>query len=285
MIASLNAALDQRDTRRDLALVALYLLAGAWAWLVIGVVGPRYANGWFGLDAAAYHAAWLHDLYGPLEPGVRRYLYSPLFAQAIWPLTELPWDVFIVVWTVTAAGIFWWLLRPLPLVWRLPLFVLLCLDEVILGNIRALLALALVLSATRPGWWALPLLTKPATGVGVLYYVFRADWGSLARALAWTGGLAAASFAIAPDLWRSWFQFMTSGDVEPTYGALVFGGRLLLAVAIVAIAARRRRYWMVVLAVAIASPVINIPSELSLLTAIPRLWRVDQARDRAAVPR
>lgn len=262
-----------RSPRRVVVLISLYLVAAAWFYVVVVAVGPRYANGWLGLDAAAYYTAWDHGLYSPADPGIRRYLYSPLFAQVIWPLAQLPWPVFVVVWTCVIAAVFWWLLRPVPLAWRIPVFMILCLDEIILGNIRAFLALALVLSATRPGWWALPLLTKPATGVGVLYDVFRPDGRRLLRALGWTVGLAAVSVVTVPPLWRDWFTYLASGDVEPTYGTALFAVRIVAAVALVWIGARRRRYWWVVPAAALASPVINPWSELSLLTAIPRLWR------------
>jgi hypothetical protein len=271
VLAGLDERLRARDAKRDFALIALYLVALAWTWLVVFGVGPRYANGWLGLDAAAYHQAWSHDLYGPLGPGVRRYLYSPVFAQIIWPLAQLPWRAFVLLWTAMVAFIFWWLLRPVPFVWRVPLFLILCLDEVILGNVRALMALALVFSVSQPGWWAVMILTKPATGVGILYYPLRSEWGALLRALGWTLGLAGLSAVIAPVLWRSWLEFLTSGSVVPTFGFPVFVMRLVVAVGMVVVAARKDRYWLVVIAVALASPVINPPSEISLLAAIPRM--------------
>lgn len=283
-LAALDKRLRGRDAKRDFALIAVYLFAAAWTWLVVLGVGPRYSNGWLGLDAAAYHQAWSHDLYGPLEPGIRRYLYSPVFAQVLWPLTQLPWNVFVLAWTLLVAAAFLWLLHPVPLIWRIPLFLILCLDEIILGNVRALMAVALVLSLTRPGWWAVLVLTKPATGVGLLYYPLTRQWASLARAAAWTSGLVVVSAVAAPELWRAWFEFLTSGSVVPTFGFPVFVVRMAAALAVVILAARTDRYWLVVVAVILASPVINPPSEISLLAAIPRMLPTRPTVDRVTTP-
>jgi hypothetical protein len=67
----------------------------------------------------------------------------------------------------------------------------------------------------------------------------------------------------------------------PTFGFAVFAARLAVAVILVLAAALTDRYWLVVIAVAVASPVINPPSELSLLAAIPRLLQGAPSRDRA----
>jgi hypothetical protein len=76
------------------------------------------------LDSHAYcitgHVA---DLYrdGPRREGA--YLYSPAFAQAISPLTSLPWRAF-AVWLVLELAALVWLVAPLRLPWAVVVFFL-----------------------------------------------------------------------------------------------------------------------------------------------------------------
>ena len=60
-------------------------------------------------------------------------------------------------------------------------------SDLYLGNIHVLLGAAVVGSLRRPGLWAIPLLTKPTVGVGLLWYVVRGEWRRLAVALGVTG--------------------------------------------------------------------------------------------------
>jgi hypothetical protein len=199
-----------------------------------------------------------------------RYLYSPLFAQLLWPITRLPWEVFAPQWSLAMAAVFWWLLRPLSVRWRVPAFVLLCLEEVILGNVRALVAAALVLALRRPAFWALPLLTKVASGVGVLWHVVRREWRAVAVVAGTLTLLVAVSAAFDPDLWRQWVLFLRQEVVVPTGGYPLTVARWALAVVLVVVAARRGRPEWLAPATALASPVIYL-ADLSLLAAMPRL--------------
>ena len=49
------------------------------------------------------HAYWAADPLHPYRPVILgdfdAYFYSPAFAQAIWPLTRLPWQLFAAAWT------------------------------------------------------------------------------------------------------------------------------------------------------------------------------------------
>jgi hypothetical protein len=261
---------------RDGLLLGAWLAAAAHLYLVTVGIGPRYANGALGIDSFAYFDAWDHDLYGPVGPSGRRFLYSPAFAQVVWPFTHLPWTVFNVGYFLLILGVFAWLLWPLPLVWRVPALVLLCADEIIIGNVRAWIAVALVLSARRPAFWAVPVLTKPLLGVvGCVYYVVRRDWRALAQAVGATAAVVAVSAAVVPDRWLAWIRYLTSGEIGYQHGFLFFVARVVVAVALVAWGARTDRYWVVAPALAIASPVFTPPAELALLAAIPRLRSVD----------
>lgn len=259
------------------AVLGLWSASAIWVWLLTVAQGPRGPEGgWVGVDSYAYWYAFQHDLYGydeVVSPGALtgRYLYSPLFAQVLWPVTRLPWEGFAPLWSIAMAAVFWWLLRPLAVRWRVPAFVFLCLEEVILGNVRALIAVALVLALRHPALWAIPLLTKVASGVGVLWPVMRREWRKVAVLLLTLLGLVAVSVALDPQLWLDWIAFLRQEIVVPTGGYPLAVARGLTAVAIVVVAARQGRPHWLAPATALASPVIYL-ADLSLLAAMPRLY-------------
>jgi hypothetical protein len=230
------------------------------------------AKGRLGYDC---HAYWLTAhravLYSGAPASRDAYLYSPLFAQLIRPLTLLPWLAFVVVWQAMLAAVFVWLLRPIRLGWRIPVL-LLCVPDVFLGNINALLALALVIGMRRPGAWAFPLLTKIAPGlIGLGWFASRGEWRRLGRALARTAVLIACSVAFGRGAWLSWLRFLVAHSHQDgnAWGAVHFA-----AAAGFFVAARiTRRAWLLAPAMALASPVLTFYSPLAILTAIPRLRR------------
>src|SRR6185503_18165053 len=91
-------------------------------------------------------------------------------------------------------------------------------SDLYLGNIHVLLAAAVVGSLRRPALWAIPLLTKPSVGVGLLWFVVRREWGKLSVALGVTAALSAAAFVIAPDLWPKWIDYVLATGVAPNTG-------------------------------------------------------------------
>ena len=163
----------------------------------------------FAVDA---HAYWAAD---PLDPysdaalsDFDAYFYSPAFTQAIWPLHSLPWPIFAGLWTAAIVLAFTWLSDLwLGLVMLLPpVFI-----EVAMGNIHGFIAVAIVLGFRWPATWAFVLLTKVTPGVGLLWFVVRREWRSLAIALGATAGIVAVSYAIAPGLWREWIDVLVGG--------------------------------------------------------------------------
>jgi hypothetical protein len=272
--AGLTGLTTVRDRWRDPGLRAAArtgALVGLWL-AGLGMIGFLVWGGaHLGLDSHAYWLALRLEHPYSLEPhDVDAYLYSPLFLQVLYPLGQLPWPAFVVVWAAMQAGIVWWLLLPLRAAWRIPVL-LLCSPEFVLGNVHALMALSLVSGFIRPGWWAFLALTKvePAAPV-VLWLAFRGEWRRLVGFSAWSLGLPAVSALAAPRLWSEWIAFLTR---EHDFDAALWVC-LGLAVALVAVAAPRGWVWALPIAVLLAIPTDGLGvSGIVLMTALPRLQR------------
>jgi hypothetical protein len=200
------------------------------------------------------------------------YLYSPAFAQALWAIGHLPWEVFQAVWAAMQIGVLAWLLAPLGWTRALPIGTLLCTD-VILGNVYIFFAAALVLVVRGAGGAvALPLLTKVFPGVVALYYVGRRDWGAIGRTLLTTAFVLGVSAVISPHAWLAWFRFLAdAGSSGPGFAlmALRFG----LAGALALLAARRRLAWLLAPAMILALPFLGGYGPVAVAAALPRLLR------------
>jgi len=220
-----------------------------------------------GLDAHAYWEAWSHPLYA-IPPGhVDAFLYSPAVAEALWPLTHLPANVFIGLWAAAMLLIFAWLLRPLSPRWFV-VGVLLCLPEALEGNINALLALMVVIGFEHTWTWTFAILTKLSTGVGLVWFLVRDGWRPLVAPLGVTTLIVGASYLWWPDPWHAWVGLLTSAASGG--GDWFFPVRFALAVGVVAWGARGGRRWTVPAALVLASPILFLNS-LTILAAIPRL--------------
>nr|WP_238338452.1 glycosyltransferase 87 family protein [Pedococcus badiiscoriae] len=207
-------------------------------------------------------------------PGYRdAYLYSPVFAQVLAPLATLPWRAFQLLWLVAQVGVLAWLLAPLG--WRhalsiAPLFV----TELLLGNLYFFFAAALVLAVRgSSGALALPLLTKIAPGVVGLWFIARREWRKAAQAVLMTLAVVAVSAAFDPDAWVRWISFVHSSSGS---GGVVLYGRLALAVAMVVLAAKTDRAWLLAPAMLLACPVLGGYGPLAILAAIPGLRSADR---------
>ena len=219
-----------------------------------------------GLDSHAYWAAWTHPLYS-IPPGhVDAFLYAPVIAEVLWPLGHLPADAFIGLWTAVMLAVFAWLLRPLPPLWYL-VGLLLCLPEALEGNINALLALMVVVGFRYPAAWALALLTKVSTGVGLLWFVMRGRWQAWLAAVALAAVLAAGSYLWWPEPWQAWVALLVSASGG---GNWFFPVRLIVAVGLVVWGAQTDRAWAVPASLVLASPILFL-NTLTILAAIPRL--------------
>ena len=261
------------DVRRRLLRDAFLVLAVYLAFHAVQMAG-RYGIGW---DAHAYYVAWDGGLYEELPGTLDAYNYSPLFAQLTWPLTLLPWPVYCALLIGAAAVGIAWLVRPLPLLTAVGLW-LFCLPEILSGNVFWLLAVAATVGFTRGSPWCVAAYTKVLPCLGPVWFLVRREWRHLAGFLVVAVALLAASFAVSPGEWASWVGFLrdSAGDADGfvylTPVAIYFPlvARLPLAVALTVFAARTDRRWLIPVAMVLACPVVGWGT-FALLAAIPRL--------------
>jgi hypothetical protein len=279
-----------RASRRGPASAAAPLELGA-AWAVAGIYLLFTALAWpreLGFDSHAYWLAWHRTpMYGSGPNMQDSYLYSPAFAQLIWPLAQLPWTAFVAVWTTLGAVAYTWLLWPVGWQKRLPLL-LICVPQVLVGNIWPAFALVALFGFRRPALWAFPILTKVTAGTGVVWFAVRRDWRSLVRVGSATVVVTVVSFAISPALWIDWLRLLVGGGSGGTPAGgyeIPLAVRLPVAVALAAYAARRNRPGLFLVTIGLGSPTFAaswLLSNLAVLAALPRL-RSGAAREPAAV--
>ena len=219
-------------------------------------------------DAHAYWAVNLADPYTRPIATPDAFTYPPPAAIFFAALGKLPFEVFQAIWTLLIGFALLWLTGP----WAL-LFVVIPVvaSDLYLGNIHVLLGAAIVASLRWPALWAIPLLTKPTCGAGLLWFVARGEWRRLATALATTAVLAGLSAVIAPDLWPKWIAYVLDTGVSPNVGtaywiALPLLVRLPAATLLVIWGARTNRPWTLPTASMLALPVLWLVG-LAMLTA------------------
>jgi Glycosyltransferase family 87 len=207
------------------------------------------------------HAYWAVDLANPYTRAVATpdaFTYPPPAAIFFAILGNLPFEVFQFGWTLLIGAALLWLTGP----WALAFLVLpVVYSDLYLGNIHVLLGAAVVGSLRRPGLWAIPLLTKPSLGVGLLWFVARREWTRLAIALGVTAFLSAAAFVIAPDLWRQWIDYILATGVSPDVGSAYYIPlpllvRLPAAALLIVWGARTNRPWTLPTGAMLALPVM-----------------------------
>ncbi|CAM3620567.1 glycosyltransferase 87 family protein [Nocardioides zeicaulis] len=264
--------------------LARRMLAVAVCWF-LAVVGTfesaaHLALSGVGWDARAYWGAWRGSMYEGHVGDPGHFLYSPAFAQIVWPLAHTTWPVFVAVLVVLNAVGLAWLLRPLPLLVAVPLWVAGS-QEVLSGNVFVPMAVVAVLGMRLPQLWAFVALTKITPCLGPVWFAVRGEWGAVARAAAATLAVVLVSALVAPGLWVEWGHFLldqarVSGG--PTGWEFIPGPlyRVPVALVLVVWAARTDRVWLLPVAMVLATPFLWNGS-FTLLAAIPRL--------RAYVPR
>ena len=260
--------------RHGLTLAGVAYIAAVWLRLVpyappVPEYGPMFdAYGiWNAWDGGLYDIPWLE---------YEAYVYSPAFAQLLYPFTLLPWPVFAALWTGLAIGIVFWMRVP----WMLAFPGVI--DDILRGNIHVFLAGAVVVAVwhrTRgAGAWAFPLLTKVTPGVGVAWHAVRGEWRAVAIGLALTASLVGVSVLLTPDLWAEWISLVAANvgsDPRIQVVPLPFVVRLPVAVVLVVVAARWNRAWLLPIGVMLALP--NVwTSSLALLAGSAALWVADR---------
>ena len=251
--------LRRRRRQIDIALRVAFVVV----LLVFTIFRPTTAG-----DAHAYWSVNLADPYTRPIATPDAFTYPPPAAVFFALLGKLPFEVFQAIWTLLIGFALLWLTGP----WGLAFLVIpVVASDLYLGNIHVLLGAAIVASLRWPAAWAIPLLTKPTCGVGVLWFVARGEWRRLAVALAATGVLAVVSAVIAPDLWPKWIAYVLQTGVSPDVGTAYWVPlplliRLPAAALLVVWGARTNQPWALPIGSMLALPVLWLVG-LAMLTA------------------
>lgn len=256
-----------RRALRD-GLVLAGLLAGGYLFVV---VAPQAKT--FGFDAFAYWSLSIADPYATHIGGLGAFLYTPVIARLFAPASNLDWISFVWLWSaVLLATAIWLGGRRWLWVLAFPPVAL----ELYHGNVHLLIAAAIALGFRYPATWSFVLLTKVTPGVGLLWFLVRREWRSLAIALGVTAAIVAVSLVFDLRLWQDWFDRQVVGSLssapDQPHIDIPLLLRLPVAAAIVAWGALTNRKWTVPLAAALAMPVLWIAA-FSVLAAIPAIGR------------
>jgi Glycosyltransferase family 87 len=242
--------------RRWLLLQALSLVG----LILVLYVGHVAASDGFAYDA---HAYWAAQGYGIVENAPDAFVYSPPVLLVCRVLGQLPWLIFLELYTAAIAVGTWILAGPVTvfLVFTPPVA-----SEITLANIHVFLALVAVFGLRWPALWSFALMTKVTPGVGILWFAFRGEWRKLWIALGVTAAIAVPTMILAPGLWADWIGILTAGSRQTDGGPLVI--RLPIAVALVWLGAKRDWPWLVPVASMLALPILWSIHGLSMLLGV-----------------
>jgi hypothetical protein len=244
------------------------------AWALIVWFSEPWGRLWgTGQDARCYYQATLADPYLHSEwNDPIAYVYSPAFLQLVSPLTALPWQAFMAVWTAILIGAVRFLTGPRLLAAGM-LFPFTAM-EVAGGNVSLLLAAAIVVGFRWPWAWSIVLLTKITPGIGLLWFAVRREWRHLAIALGATAAIVAVSALMLPQQWRDWIDVVIANAGKGGTWASVpvpLWIRMPIAIAVVVWGARTDRAWTVPVAAMLALPALWYGGISMLLAVIPLL--------------
>jgi len=261
-----RASLDPRaggGLRLSLPTILLAVSAG----ICVQVLVLLTLSGGDPVDALSY---WLTDPANPypLTRTEFQFGYSPVIAQLWAPLFDLPFAVFAGLLRVLEVVGLVALTGPLAgaLIFTTPVA-----SEINAANINLPLAVIMVLGFRWPALWAIPLLTKPSMGVGLVWFMVRGEWRKAAIPIAIAGALALVSFVFDPRIWFQWLEWLQHGTAavgEWPYPYPIWA-RLPFALALVIWGARTNRPWTVVLASALALPRLYFQSPAILVGLVP----------------
>ena len=244
---------------------ALLTAAGLAELLAVIVWGP-------GADFHAYWSVNLGNPYGQSLGQTNAFLYSPVVAIAAAPLHMIPFEAARLAWLAVNVGCLVYLVRR----WALAALVFLPVAlELYWGNIDLLIAAVIVAGFRYPAAWAFALLTKVTPAVGLLWFVIRGEWRSLAAAMGTTAVLSVLSFLVEPSWWTAWIEVLFRSTSTPQTATLLdvpIGFRMVAAMLLVAWGAVTGRRWVVPIAVTLAAPAVwrIVPA---ILVAVVPLWR------------
>jgi len=289
-MASVSTSSVRRPPRPGLRHVAGIAVAVVFWVVTIAMADPSVdvkepLAGWVtAQDARSYFGLDLSDLYAGRSDWntIGAYPYSPAFAQLVYPLNQLPWPVFVAVWTALLIGAVYLLTGTELFLVGLVVGAM----EIAGGNISLLLTLAIVAGFRWPWTWAFVLLTKITPGVGLLWFALRREWRQLAIALGATAGVVAVSFLMLPDAWRDWIDLLQANTGKGgTWAAvpvpLIVRGPI--GVALIAWGAFRNQRWTVPVGTMLCLPALWYGSLSMLLGVIPLTTPEERSRAWARV--
>ena len=262
----LRARIPWRAVRDAFTVAGIAYIAMVWLRVVpyappVPDYGPMF-------DARGFWIAWEGGLYDIPWRTNEAYVYSPAFAQILWPFTLLPWPIFAGAWTLAAIGCLFWMRVP----WMIAFPGVI--DDILRGNIHVFLATAIVLGLRYSAAWSFGILTKVTPGLGLLWFAVRREWRQLGIALGVTGAIVLVSYVASAPLWNEWFDLLAANAGETARIQVVplpLLVRLPIAALIVAIGAWTDRAWMLPIGVMVGLP--NVwTSSTALLAAVPALW-------------
>jgi hypothetical protein len=231
------------------------------------------------VDPTIFYNGRLPDPYTQLTYSVLHtgFFYSPAIAQLLEPFRVLPVALFGALWVGGLMVLLYAMLGRrailgllfIPVAW-----------EISTGNIHLVFAAVVLLGFRYPALWSIPLLTKVTPGVGLVWFLVRREWRSLAIALGFTGVIVLVSFLLAPDLWSKWVGLIianrnATGDYPSVPIPLLV--RLPIAVLLVTWGARTDRRWTVLIATMISAPVMWWTSLAMLAAFVPLLRKPSEA--------
>jgi hypothetical protein len=236
----------KRDPLRD-----GFLLAAA-VWVIAIAVGLVPG----GVDARTFYDH-LWQPYGGDYASLEGFYWPPPAALALRPFTLLGFQPFAALMTGAGlAAVAWiggrwaFLLLFFPPVWW----------DVSAGNVNVVIGAASLAMVARPGWLAIPALTKVTPGLVVGWFLVRREWRQAAVALGFTAALCAVSLVLAPELWPAWIGTMLAneGYAGPGYFVIEWPliPRLGVAAVLVAWGASQGHRWVLPVAAWLAIPVL-----------------------------
>jgi hypothetical protein len=248
----------------------LAIMAGPLPVLVVGaIIAVAEATGraWIPLDALLYWQASgrLDNLYASGWTSGYNYAGPPPVAQ-LWALLHaLPLELALAAWITFLFGCLWYSARA----WALPIIGLgligiatdipgisAPLGIVVLGNVGMLMTAGLVASIRYSGAIAIPVLAKVGPGAALFWHLFRGDRRAVIIGLIVTAIAAATSFMLDPGAWFEWVAWIgrNYGSSPVLELSVPFVVRVPVGLAVIAVAARTDRPWLVPIGAGLCIP-------------------------------
>ena len=273
--------------RTALVPIALWVVAAAGYALLASVLASRTIDenagtGSAGADAFAYWLAGRHlvegePVYGLFAGGHGAFLYPPVIAQLLAPVSFLPLALFVWAWRAVELLALRWIVGS----WRNTGISLLVfpalLGELEAGNVNLVVGAALAALIRGDGRFVGPSALPKFAALAALPAALARDRRGTVSGLAVAAVASLVSLALAPDLWRQYAEFLPhAGDPSDQFynvGRLVPTPVRFAAAGLLAILAIRAPIYAPV-AVTLASPVLwfhNLSVLTACVAAFPRL--------------